>query len=68
MLLWVAPARNPDAVGRVAPLAEGILKGQIDPDSDWDNLALDTWLTLFERAYGSWRAPGATGAGRDIAR
>ena len=68
MLLWVAPARDADAIGAVEPLAEGILKGRIEPDSDWDNLALDTWLTLCERAYGCWRSLDATGAGRDMAR
>ena len=68
VLLWVAPARNADAIGGVELLAEGILKGQIDPESDWDNLALDTWLTLCDRAYGCWRALDATGGGRSIAR
>lgn len=68
MLLWVAPARSPDAVGCVELLAEGVLKGQIDPDSDWDNLALDSWLMLCDRAYAAWQALGATGAGKDIAR
>jgi hypothetical protein len=59
LLLWVAPAPTRSAVGRVEPLADGILKGGIEPDSDWDNLALETWLTLCERAYGYWRAAGA---------
>ena len=60
LLLWVTHARSRSAVGRVEPLADGILKGQIEPDSDWDNLALETWLTLCERAYGHW-SPSSSG-------
>jgi hypothetical protein len=56
LLLWVTPARAGSAIGRVEPLADGVLKGYVDADSDWDNLALETWLTLCERAYGLWRA------------
>jgi hypothetical protein len=63
-LLWVAPTNDRNAVGLVAPLADGVLKGLIDADSDWDNPVLDTWLDLCERAYEHWRAvrPAWTGA------
>lgn len=64
-LLWVAPAQDPAAVGRVEPLAEGVLKGQIEPDSDWDALALETWLKLCECAYGYWRNERAAAVARN---
>jgi len=62
LLLWVAPAPGADAVGRVEPLDEGVLKGYIEADSDWDNLALESWLEVCERAYAYWRPAGTVGA------
>lgn len=65
LLLWVTHARSRSAVGRVQPIADGVLEGQIEPDSDWDKIALDTWLTLCERAYGHWSPPSGGQAARD---
>lgn len=64
-LLWVAHARSRGDAGRVEPMAEGILKGEIEADSDWDNIALETWLTLCERAYGHWSPLSSGQAARD---
>jgi hypothetical protein len=65
LLLWVAPAPTAAAAGRVEPIAGDVLKGYIEADSDWDNLAFETWLTLCERAYGHWRAAAGPGATRN---
>jgi hypothetical protein len=64
LLLWVAAAPTPSAAGRLEPLADDVLKGYIEADSDWDNLAFDTWLSLCDGAYGYWRAMAASGAAR----
>lgn len=64
-LLWVTHARSRTAIGCVEPIAEGVLEGQIEPESDWDNIALETWLTLCERAYGHWLRLSAGQAARD---
>jgi len=65
LLLWVTHARSRSAVGRVEPIANDVLEGQIEPDSDWDNIVLDTWLTLCERAYGHWSPPSGGQVARD---
>jgi hypothetical protein len=65
LLLWVAPAPAASVAGRVEPIAGAVLKGYIEADSDWDNLAFETWLTLCERAYAHWRTAAASGAPRN---
>ena len=55
-------------VGRIEPLGDGVLKGLIEADSDWDNPALDAWLGLCERSYGYWRAVGAAEARKALAQ
>jgi hypothetical protein len=57
LLLWVTPAAEPASVGRVELVSEGVLKGHIERDSDWDSLRLETWLCLCEQAHALWRPP-----------
>ena len=54
-LLWVVSAEVADKPGSVERVAEGVLRGYIESDSDWDNLRLDTWMTLCERAHDLWK-------------
>jgi hypothetical protein len=56
LLLWVTPAPTPQAIGRVEPVAEGLLKGCVEVGSDWDNMAVESWLALCESAYGYWKS------------
>jgi len=60
LLLWVTPAAEPETVGRVAPIAEGVLKGQIERDSEWMRFKLDTWLVYAGRLC-LWRPAEAQG-------
>jgi hypothetical protein len=54
LLLWVTSTTAEANVGRLEPIAERVLKGHIEADSDWDSLAFETWLRLCEDAYTYW--------------
>jgi hypothetical protein len=55
-LLWVSGTPSPRLVGTVELLGEGVLRGYIEADSDWDSVRFDTWLRLCEQAYALRRA------------
>jgi hypothetical protein len=57
LLLWVAGTETARAPGSVEWIADGVLRGYIEDDSNWDTLRLDTWVSLCEQAHALWR-PG----------
>ena len=56
---------EPAAIGKVERLAEHVLVGWIEPDSDTRTLAFETWMKLCEQAYTLWRLqhPAPPGGG-----
>jgi hypothetical protein len=58
LLLWVAGTETARPSGAVEWIADGVLRGYIEDDSNWDTPRLDTWMSLCEQAHSLWR-PGA---------
>jgi hypothetical protein len=63
LLLWVSSATEPETIGTVEPLAEHVLRGWIEPESNNRTLALDTWMKLCDQAYTLWPLRNHASAG-----
>jgi hypothetical protein len=66
LLLWVAGSETARPPGSVEWIADGVLRGYIEDDSNWDTLRLDTWMTLCEQAHALWRPEVAQQVDRRI--
>jgi hypothetical protein len=68
MLLWVEGTERSQTAGSVEWIAEGVLRGYIEADSDWDAIRFDTWMRLCEQVHALWHPAVAQQADRSSLR